>query len=1379
MSVTLAAPTPAAPPPGPSPPGPDGPGDSPTTPAASSPLGSPPTPGEDAPPPAHGQEDQPGPPAPAVGQPQPQQQSHNSGLNTFLDKIRRPFLTTSPGPGAAPSPGPGGRPPSATEIAGPPLSPSTGSGDDEDPLRAVASAPDLLRTRHAPAAGPPGAANAGSADGRPASAGPGSHPPEQPTPPGGDAYYLAQSSSTLRSHDSLYAPSFHQEQDSNVSQSDWAFWAEFVTDFDASYMGNARALHTQLLAKGIPHSLRAHLWPALAGVFAASSAVRASLIHNYRILVELDTPMRDQINRDVPRTLTQSVSPSLAQSKSNSTSLSAVLNAYAVYDPTVGYCQGLAFVVHLLLQYMPEEDAFVTLVFLLAPFPRRGGLSGALARGTGPGADPRGGLPSPPPGGMSFLESVISGPGHQSSPDESTSSGPGASSAPPQLSVRTANLATMAGPSPSVSTPGSPGSIGPGADHPAAPPAMRLSTGSGPGSPAAAAAAAAAADGTPDPAATTYVILACPDSSPSSIRSMYVQDMEGLNLRLALLTVLLRKHADPVYSQLERNVGLHVSMFASPWFLTLFTMSWPPAFSARVMDVLLAEGVAFLFRVAVALVRRNANRLLLAIDSDNGLAEVLAVLKYDSPLRVFDHPCALIVEAQRLADVITDKHLAQLQRQMDAQAVLTPDVLGRDGAGDPPPGTPGSSHGGHDHPHHHHHHSSGSSAGGPAGSVSSSSLPIAVPGGSPAVLPAGGGSALSASSVLRSMLQHSPLRTAPHVPLAARMGLVDSDSSDAGSESEGGSDGEGSSSAGARQGRAGALVGRRRPAGLQVPRSSAGASGDSASPDPWQDSGSPGSDWDYFDAMARAPGAIATAAAATAAVAATAAAAATGASSPSPSAGPEDLHIGQPQGPAFAAYVGPIGPPLDAPALADPNPGQSFRSGSGARFFPYTGFGDPPPMPAVSPPPPLPRVLDQAASQLAAAAAAAAAAAVPAVAIVATEDTAAAAATRAGPSDLVYPEAPTTPPSGGPTSPAFSGQGSSDSLSLWPGSSAMATPYQPLAEEEGSPAPGAGLTTPGPAATATSAPLFSFSRLSSSSQHSPAPAAAASASAAASAGAPAPGTAPNAGAAVLARPPAPGSTPGGTPSKTTKITNFLRMASRSARPAGSPADAPAPCGSCSGARRIAELEALLRERDHHAATLQRDNALLQSQVGFYISLLSHVQAAAGPGGLPLPPGDGDPDVAGGTDSGLAPSPGPAEADAPPGPAPEPGVLAGPCDSQADLPGDRAGAPGDRPLGGRAGGAGGSLRSDGSSVMSLSLSDQIQVPGAELHPYLSSLDHLPSDVHFLRNALYIARLSCLETEQALTDQRRDLIAAKMQYALAMQELETMKLSRNRH
>ncbi len=49
-----------------------------------------------------------------------------------------------------------------------------------------------------------------------------------------------------------------------------------------------------------------------------------------------------------------------------------VIKAYSLYDPEVGYCQGMQFVVGPLLLNMPDEEAFSTFVRLMKSYDLRG-----------------------------------------------------------------------------------------------------------------------------------------------------------------------------------------------------------------------------------------------------------------------------------------------------------------------------------------------------------------------------------------------------------------------------------------------------------------------------------------------------------------------------------------------------------------------------------------------------------------------------------------------------------------------------------------------------------------------------------------------------------------------------------------------------------------------------------------------------------------------------------------------------------------------------------------------------------------------------------------------------------------------------------------------
>eukprot|EP00013_Stygamoeba_regulata_P002311 CAMPEP_0177642478 /NCGR_PEP_ID=MMETSP0447-20121125/7608_1 /TAXON_ID=0 /ORGANISM="Stygamoeba regulata, Strain BSH-02190019" /LENGTH=296 /DNA_ID=CAMNT_0019144639 /DNA_START=195 /DNA_END=1082 /DNA_ORIENTATION=+ len=77
----------------------------------------------------------------------------------------------------------------------------------------------------------------------------------------------------------------------------------------------------------------------------------------------------EQIRKDINRTFP---THTYFMEEKGQRALFNVLNAYAVYDESLGYCQGMSFVVGLLLMYMREEDAFWVLVQIVSQYDMRG-----------------------------------------------------------------------------------------------------------------------------------------------------------------------------------------------------------------------------------------------------------------------------------------------------------------------------------------------------------------------------------------------------------------------------------------------------------------------------------------------------------------------------------------------------------------------------------------------------------------------------------------------------------------------------------------------------------------------------------------------------------------------------------------------------------------------------------------------------------------------------------------------------------------------------------------------------------------------------------------------------------------------------------------------
>uniref|UniRef100_A0AAR5PSH0 Rab-GAP TBC domain-containing protein n=1 Tax=Dendroctonus ponderosae TaxID=77166 RepID=A0AAR5PSH0_DENPD len=84
------------------------------------------------------------------------------------------------------------------------------------------------------------------------------------------------------------------------------------------------------------------------------------------------------------------------------------------------------------------------------------------------------------------------------------------------------------------------------------------------------------------------------------LRDFYKQGFENLYLRLYQLNRLMEEQLNPLWNHFtEHRIETH--MFASQWFLTLFTARFPLYFVFHIIDVFLLQGTETLFQMALAL----------------------------------------------------------------------------------------------------------------------------------------------------------------------------------------------------------------------------------------------------------------------------------------------------------------------------------------------------------------------------------------------------------------------------------------------------------------------------------------------------------------------------------------------------------------------------------------------------------------------------------------------------------------------------------------------------------------------------------------------------------------------------------------------------------
>ncbi|XP_040926166.1 ecotropic viral integration site 5 protein homolog isoform X5 [Betta splendens] len=162
------------------------------------------------------------------------------------------------------------------------------------------------------------------------------------------------SGSSLVSSSSASSNLSHLEEDS------WILWGRIVNEWEEVRKKKEKQLK-DLVRKGIPHHFRAIVWQLLC------NAQNLPIKDQYSELLKMTSPCEKLIRRDIARTYPEheffKEKDSLGQEV-----LFNVMKAYSLVDREVGYCQGSAFIVGLLLMQMPEEEAFCVFVKLMQDY---------------------------------------------------------------------------------------------------------------------------------------------------------------------------------------------------------------------------------------------------------------------------------------------------------------------------------------------------------------------------------------------------------------------------------------------------------------------------------------------------------------------------------------------------------------------------------------------------------------------------------------------------------------------------------------------------------------------------------------------------------------------------------------------------------------------------------------------------------------------------------------------------------------------------------------------------------------------------------------------------------------------------------------------------
>ncbi|KAL0893723.1 hypothetical protein ABMA27_013870 [Loxostege sticticalis] len=141
-----------------------------------------------------------------------------------------------------------------------------------------------------------------------------------------------------------------QIQEKKVKQ-----WEDHMSEVGRGVSMYQTTAGSELVVNGIPESLRGELW----SVFSGSILQKVQNKGLYQRLVNEALASKNAVNDEIERDLHRSLPEHPAfQNDVGISALRRVLCAYALKNPTIGYCQAMNIVASVLLIYCPEEQAF-------------------------------------------------------------------------------------------------------------------------------------------------------------------------------------------------------------------------------------------------------------------------------------------------------------------------------------------------------------------------------------------------------------------------------------------------------------------------------------------------------------------------------------------------------------------------------------------------------------------------------------------------------------------------------------------------------------------------------------------------------------------------------------------------------------------------------------------------------------------------------------------------------------------------------------------------------------------------------------------------------------------------------------------------------------
>merc|ERR1719233_1654415 len=143
----------------------------------------------------------------------------------------------------------------------------------------------------------------------------------------------------------------------------WNTWDTILIEWNKGGKTKIPAVK-ELVRQGIPQHLRGISWQMLCGAHYSLDKTK------YLDYLKTESACEKAIHRDIARTYPEH---DFFKKKDGvgQEALFNVMKAYSIHDREVGYCQGSAFIVGLLLMQMPEEECFAVVVKIMEDYAMR------------------------------------------------------------------------------------------------------------------------------------------------------------------------------------------------------------------------------------------------------------------------------------------------------------------------------------------------------------------------------------------------------------------------------------------------------------------------------------------------------------------------------------------------------------------------------------------------------------------------------------------------------------------------------------------------------------------------------------------------------------------------------------------------------------------------------------------------------------------------------------------------------------------------------------------------------------------------------------------------------------------------------------------------